>query len=225
MTSGSKAHWSLVIGRWSFALANGFVWMKIDSLGGPSLSKGGLSVLAQVLVRVGVLGHVGRFTSVDGARYPRAARVVCRTRRGLEVGEVLSDLEPAASFDSDGSVLRRVSVEDDLLLARLQKNKDEAYAACTSLLSQRGISAVLMDVEHLFDGRSLYFYFLGDVTPEIESVTTELAATYDSAVQFQKFADTLTHGCGPGCGTEEAAGGGCGSGGCSTCSVASACKK
>jgi hypothetical protein len=182
-------------------------------------------VLAQVLVRVGVLGHVGRFTSADGTRYPRAARVVCRTRRGLEVGEVLSDLEPAATFDSDGAVLRRVSVEDDLLLARLQKNKDEAYVACTSLLSERGIPAVLMDVEHLFDGRSLYFYFLGDVTPEIESVTSELAATYDSAVQFQKFADTLTHGCGPGCGTEEAEGNGCGSGGCSTCAVASACKK
>jgi hypothetical protein len=182
-------------------------------------------VLAQVLVRVGVLGHVGRFTSADGTRYPRAARVVCRTRRGLEVGEVLSDLEPAATFDSDGAVLRRVSVEDDLLLARLQKNKDEAYVACTSLLSERGIPAVLMDVEHLFDGRSLYFYFLGDVTPEIESVTSELAATYDSAVQFQKFADTLTHGCGPSCGTEEAEGNGCGSGGCSSCAVASACKK
>jgi len=138
---------------------------------------------------------------------------------------VLSEVENSGSFDSDGAVLRRVGVEDDLLLARLQKNKDEAYAACTTLLAKRGIPAVLMDVEHLFDGRSLYFYFLGEVTPEIESLTSELATTYDSAVQFQKFADTLTHGCGPGCGTEDAAGSGYGSGGCSTCSVASACKK
>src|SRR4051812_31114035 len=81
-------------------------------MNGHSLSKGAYFVLAQVLVRVGVLGHVGRFTSVDGARYPRAARVVCRTRRGLEVGEVLSDVEAPTTFDSDGAVLRRVSVED-----------------------------------------------------------------------------------------------------------------
>jgi hypothetical protein len=141
------------------------------------------------------------------------------------VGEVLSNVDSVASFDSDGAVLRRVTVEDDLLLARLQKNKDEAYAACTTLLAERGIPAVLMDVEHLFDGRSLYFYFLGEVTPEIESLTSELATTYDSAVQFQKFADTLTHGCGPGCGTEDAEGSGCGSGGCSSCAVATACKK
>jgi cell fate regulator YaaT (PSP1 superfamily) len=168
---------------------------------------------------------VGRFTSVDGTRYARATRVICRTQRGLEVGEVLSDVQSSATFDSDGAVLRRVGVEDELLLARLDRNKDEAYAACTSLLVERGIPAVLMDVEHLFDGRSLYFYFLGEVTPEVESLTSELAATYDTAVQFQKFADTLTHGCGPGCGTEDAEGSGCGSSGCSTCSVASACKK
>jgi len=182
-------------------------------------------VLPQILVRIGALGQVGRFTAIDGTRYPRDARVVCRTRRGLEVGEVLSEVESPVTFDSDGAVLRRVTLEDDLLLARLEKNRDEAYAACTSLLAGRGISAVLMDVEHLFDGRSLYFYFLGEVTPDIEALTSELATTYDAAVQFQKFAETLTHGCGPGCGTEEAAGNGCGSGGCSTCAVAGACKK
>jgi hypothetical protein len=66
---------------------------------------------------------------------------------------------------------------------------------------------------------------LGEVTPEIESLTGELATTYDSAVQFQRFADTLAHGCGPGCGTEGAEGNGCGSGGCSSCAVATACKK
>src|SRR4051794_28895219 len=42
------------------------------------------------LVRVGVLGHVGRFTSVDATRFPRGARVVVRTSRGLELGEILA---------------------------------------------------------------------------------------------------------------------------------------
>ena len=42
------------------------------------------------LVRVGALGHVGRFTAVDAVRYPRDTRVVVRTGRGLEVGEILA---------------------------------------------------------------------------------------------------------------------------------------
>ena len=42
-------------------------------------------------------------------------------------------------------------------------------------LAERGSSAVLVDVEHLFDGQSLYFYFLGPGGPELDVLTTELA--------------------------------------------------
>ena len=66
-----------------------------------------------------------------------------------------------------------------------------------------------MDVEHLFDGHTLVFYFLGDVPAEVEHVTGELAEVYEAKAQFRSFADTLTNGCGPGCGTESAEGHGC----------------
>lgn len=176
-------------------------------------------MLGQHFVRVGALGSVGRFVADGAQRFPRGARVVCRTVRGLEVGEVLNTIEAADSQASDGSLLRRVTPQDDLLLARLDKNRDEAYHACATRLAERGLSAVLVDVEHLFDGQSLYFYFLGETTPELDSLTAELAGVYEAKAQLQKFADTLTAGCGPNCGTAEASG--CGtSGGCSTCAVA-----
>src|SRR2546430_11543646 len=49
----------------------------------------------------------------------------------------------------------------------------------------------------------LFFYFLGDVTPELEAYTGRLAETYEANVQFRKFTETLIEGCGPGCGTED----------------------
>jgi len=173
-------------------------------------------------VRVGVLGHVGRFSSVDRSVYPRGSRVICRTTRGLELGQVLNQSENQG--DDDGSMLRRVTVQDELLLARLNKSKSEAVQHCCDLLDERHIDAILMDVEHLFDGQSVYFYFLGEVTSTLEALTVELAETYETSVQFRKFTETLEAGCGPDCGTDE---GGCGSSseGCSTCAVASACKK
>ena len=79
-----------------------------------------------------------------------------------------------------------------------------------------------MDAELLFDGKSLFFYFLGDVNGELESVTQELAETYESKVQFRKFTDAVITGCGPGCGTEEASGCSTG-GGCGSCSLAGGC--
>jgi hypothetical protein len=115
-----------------------------------------------------------------------------------------------------------MTVEDRLLEARLAKNSHAAYAACQQRLHDMSLSACLMDVEHLFDGHTLIFYFLGDVAPQVEQMTDELAEIYEAKVQFRSFADTVTNGCGPGCGTESAEVAGCGS--CGTgCAVASAC--
>jgi len=80
--------------------------------------------------------------------------------------------------------------------------------------------AVLMEVEHLFDGRTLLFYFLGDMTPELELLTAELAELYETQVQFRRFTEAINDGCGPACGTDAAQG-------CKTCAtgcpVAGAC--
>jgi cell fate regulator YaaT (PSP1 superfamily) len=170
------------------------------------------------------MGQVGRFAAVDAVRYPRRSRVIVRTKRGLEVGDVLAppdDRDESRAF-ADGEILRGMTVQDDLLQARLEKHRQEAYAACANLLRGSDTPAVLVDVEHLFDGQGLFFYFLGVVTPQLESYTERLASAYEAKVQFRKFTETLIEGCGPGCGTDEAKGrGGCDT--CSSCAVAGAC--
>lgn len=191
------------------------------------------------LVRVGCLGHVGRFSSLEPRVFSRGTRVICRTSRGLEVGEILAIVEQAATPTptvatetevrpsreelADGQIVRRVTVEDDLLLARLARHARSAFDACSRLLRERGLNDLLVDVEHLFDGQSLYFYFLGGPSTEVERLTQELAATYEAQAQIGKFATALATGCGPDCGTESATG--CGSHGCSTCAIAAACGK
>ena len=177
------------------------------------------------VIRYGLLGHVGRFAAVDALRYPRRTRVVVRSQRGLEVGEVLAGPDDnALAGATNGQILRRMSVQDDLLEARLERRRHEAFAACEQLLSDAGVSAALVDVEHLFDGEGLFFYFLGEPPQAAGDVTRRLAETYEAAVEFRKFAETLSEGCGPGCGTEEAKGqGGCES--CSGCAVVAACGK
>jgi cell fate regulator YaaT (PSP1 superfamily) len=170
------------------------------------------------------MGQVGRFAAADSRRYPRHSRVIVRTRRGLEIGDVLAppdEREDGRSF-ADGEILRGMTIQDDLLQARLEKHRREAYDACARLLNQRGLNAVLVDVEHLFDGQGLFFYFLGEVTPALEACTEQLAEAYEAKVQFRKFTETLLEGCGPGCGTEEVKGrGGCET--CTSCAVAGAC--
>jgi cell fate regulator YaaT (PSP1 superfamily) len=167
------------------------------------------------------MGSVGYFRSADATRFPRGSRVVVRTSRGLEIGEVLAPPdEPSPSRSADGLILRGMTADDELLAVRLDRRKHRAFEACQQRLNERNVSAALIDVEHLFDGHSLFFYFLGEITPEIERLTAELAEVYEAKVKFRKFTDALLNGCGPNCGTDKAEGS-CTS--CATCTVAAAC--
>jgi len=178
---------------------------------------------ARYLIRVGILGRVGRFEAADSTRYSRGVDVVVRTVRGLELGKVLTaDNVQDAVGEADGVLLRRLTVEDRLLAQRLERDRHDAFHACAARLSERGDPATLIDVEHLFDGRSLYFYFLGEVSQETEELTAELAELYSATVKFDQFTDSLVNGCGPNCGTAEAEGSGCGTS-CGSCAVAGAC--
>ena len=174
------------------------------------------------LVQIGLFGQVGRFQAIDHRQYSRDSEVVCRTPRGLEIGRVLaSDQVSERVAESDGELLRSLSPDDELIVKRIERFRDRAFEACTKLIKERGFSATLVDVEHLFDGQNLFFYFLGDVSPELEELTNELAEAYEAKVKFRKFAEMVASGCGPDCGT----GVGCGTNGnCQSCALKGGCQ-
>ncbi len=173
------------------------------------------------VVRVGNVGQIGHFSSAEAISHARGARVVVQTARGLEIGQVLAAPPGADVAESDGLILRRLTTEDELLESRLTKRRGEAYTACVEKIATLGLPIVLVDVELLFDGQTVAFYFLGDRSELLDSVLAELAETYEAKAEIRKFAETLTAGCGPDCGTGDAEGG-CGS--CDTgCAISSAC--
>jgi cell fate regulator YaaT (PSP1 superfamily) len=173
------------------------------------------------VLRIGALGHVGRFASAEAVRYPRGTRVIVRTGRGLETAVVLAHAGRSTTGDLEGTILRGMTVEDELLHVRLAKGREAALSACEARLRELGLNDTLLDVEHLFDGQTLVFHFLGEPSIAARNLTAELAELYEAKVQLRRFAEAVTTGCGPGCGTEEA--GGCGTA-CSTgCAIAGAC--
>lgn len=179
------------------------------------------------LVRIGIFGHVGRFRSVDRRIHGRGKQVICRTGRGLEVGEVLANLRPEAASDGaaekiDGDLLRSVTPDDQMLAKRLESRRLRAIDACQRWLTQKDIGAVLIDAEHLFDGESVVFYFLGEVPEQPFPIEEHLGEVYEGKAKFRQFTETLTNGCGPGCGAEASK---CSSGACSSCGLSGGCSK
>ena len=179
-------------------------------------------------MRVGVHGQVGRFWNPENLTLSRSSRVLCRTTRGLEMGEIISpsSMLSAAPSEGDGRILRRMGAEDELLRSHLVQLANEVHDECATWLQNQSVTSILLDVEPLMDGKTLYFHFLTPQTDEIVQKHLDyLAARYEQQVAQSEFAKLLSEGCGPGCGTDEAVNG-CGSrGGCKTCSLIKSCKK
>jgi hypothetical protein len=153
----------------------------------------------------------------------RDAQLVCRTVRGIEMVTVLAKSRvPSLPNETRIKFLRRSRPEDDLLWKQLRSLSALAANDCQRFLDERGLDDVLVDVEPLLDGKTVYFHFLGEPSAEIEGHVQELADVYQKKVATSKFAKLLEAGCGPDCGTNLK--GGCGtSGGCAVCAVAGRC--
>ena len=167
-----------------------------------------------VFLRIGSLAEIHAATAL--LPLSRGRRVIVRTDRGVELGEVVGPCGSNSGHQIKTRVLRPTTEEDELLIRRLDRHKRRAVEECQTALRTAGCTATLIDVDQLFDGGTLVMHFLGDVDDEAREITESIAGHYESVVQSRHFAKLLSDGCGPECGTKE--GGGC-SGSCGSCAV------
>jgi hypothetical protein len=184
--------------------------------------------------RVGRHGTIGRYRAVRRLKISRGDQLIVRTNRGVELAMCLrmadqleASLEGPAAFTEqarDGKIIRVCSSEDRLLIQKLSEAAMEAFETCQDWLIKHALSDVLLEVEPLLDGRTIYFHFLGIPSEALKSHLESLASIFEATAKSSSFAKLLDEGCGPGCGSDGARG--CGSeGGCSVCVVAKACGK
>lgn len=162
----------------------------------------------------------------------RGHRVICRTARGLELGTVTACLPAGSVVEPDedsldsapatptAKILRRTTVEDELWIARLEKERLQAIDECRQQLLATKSSAVLLDVDQLFDSATLIFYFLEPIDDEVSVLVDSLAQRFESRVRTQHFAQLVEQGCGSGCGSHDSSATGARGRGCNkACAV------
>lgn len=174
------------------------------------------------LVKCGSNGEIYQLEGLSKG-LNRTAEVIVRTDRGLELGTVLSSANKLGCKDlSCAKYVRRCQPEDRLLWGQLVSLSLDSAHACQRFLEERGSSDVLIEVEPLLDGKTIFFHFLGEISACTEEYVEQLAEVYRMEIASSKFANQLETGCGPGCGTSAKSSCGTGSG-CSTCSLSGGC--
>jgi cell fate regulator YaaT (PSP1 superfamily) len=142
------------------------------------------------IVRHGAMRFLGPFETRDGARYSRGATVVIRTERGLEIGEVLCEATPRAieylSEPTGGTILRTLSGEDQQQCERISDAERAEFDAGFRCIDQRKLQMDLVDVEHLFGGERIIFYFLAEKRVDFRELVKDLAREFHTRIEMRQ---------------------------------------
>lgn len=147
-------------------------------------------MLPKLLVRHGAMRFLGEF---DHSAAPTAARgctVVVRTERGVEIGEVLCPATPPAMAaipePTRGEILRIATTEDRAKIQQLTSLRDGDYEAGTRLILHHKLPMQLVDVERLFGGERIIFYFLSEARVDFRELVKSMAREFHTRIELRQ---------------------------------------
>ncbi|QDU00258.1 Rieske 2Fe-2S domain-containing protein [Gimesia aquarii] len=154
------------------------------------------------LVRYGAMGWIDHFSAEEDAAFSHRDRIILKTSRGEEIGEILSKaINQDNSITPAGSILRMFTPTDQQKLLQQEDITTHVLQDCQSLIQERGMPTEIIDCEQLFDQQTVVLYYLGNRMPALEILAQELNANYAWRIVFHPV-------------DEAPAPSGCSSGGC-----------
>jgi cell fate regulator YaaT (PSP1 superfamily) len=144
---------------------------------------------ANWIVRHGAMRFLGEFDP-EGREYTRGAEVVVRTERGLELGQVLCEATPqtvqSLTEPTRGRLVRVLTEQDQAERERIRAAEGAELEACGRFIEQRKLQMELVDVEHLFGGERLVFYFLAEKRVDFRDLVKDLARQYQTRIEMRQ---------------------------------------
>ncbi|MGL6096441.1 MAG: PSP1 domain-containing protein, partial [Fimbriiglobus sp.] len=150
-----------------------------------------LSGPAKYLVRHGAMRLVGDFEAYPPVPVLRRGHtVILRTDRGQEFGEVLCPSSPQAVAaipdPTRGQILRTATPDDNTKWAALADVMKREFAAAERLVTQHKLAMQLVDIEHLFGGERLVFYFLSETRVDFRELVKSMAREFHARIELRQ---------------------------------------
>jgi cell fate regulator YaaT (PSP1 superfamily) len=141
------------------------------------------------IVRHGAMRFLGEFDP-ESETYSRGQEVVVRTDRGLEVGQILCPATPRTieliGEPTHGRIVRVLAERDRAERERLRAVEERELETCIRFVQQRHLQMELVDVEHLFGGERIVFYFLAEKRVDFRDLVKDLAREYQTRIEMRQ---------------------------------------
>ncbi|MBN9517956.1 signal peptidase [bacterium] len=133
---------------------------------------------------------LGAFVPAVGVSAKRGDTIVVRSERGQEIGEALCPATPEALATlpepTKGDILRVLAPEDRAKLAHLAEVEKKEFAAGDRLIAQHKLAMQLVDVEHLFGGERIIFYFLAETRVDFRELVRSMAREFHTRIELRQ---------------------------------------
>lgn len=163
--------------------------MVSESKGEPN-SESQSPTVKRYVVRMGALRQIGLMSGKQKDDYSRGQQVLCRTQRGLEIGEVLCratehTLNVMENYVS-GHIQRELTAVDRRDQEILEQQLPEAFEICKSCIQASGLEMELVDVEYLFAGERIIVYFLSEDRVDFRQLVKDLASRLQTRIEMRQ---------------------------------------
>jgi cell fate regulator YaaT (PSP1 superfamily) len=146
--------------------------------------------MARFIVRHGSMRRLGVFTANWTESLLRGSRVIVRTERGLEVGEVLCEATDAAVAHLEdpgkGQLLRVMTRDDERENYRLKAMERQEYELSGKHIAASGLDMKLVDVEHVFGGERIIVYYLSENRVDFRELVKVLAGEFQTRIEMRQ---------------------------------------
>jgi cell fate regulator YaaT (PSP1 superfamily) len=133
---------------------------------------------------------LGSFEAEEGTAVVRGAPVLVRTERGQEVGEALcqatSQMVESLSEPTTGKIMRLLTADDRRQAEKLREAECREFDACQGFIAERSLQMELVDVEHLFGGERIVFYFLAEKRVDFRDLVKDLAREFQTRIEMRQ---------------------------------------
>src|SRR5262249_19917185 len=122
--------------------------------------------------------------------FSRGLQVVLQTERGHEVGEILCESTPRAmqmlSEPTHGQIVRPMTQDDQIEARRINVREQAEFERCNEFIRQRHLQMELVDVEHIFGGERIVFFFLAEKRVDFRDLVKDLAREYRTRIEMRQ---------------------------------------
>lgn len=146
----------------------------------------------RVVVRYGSMRHLGEFTTRPRDVVRRGDEVIVRTDRGVEWGTVLAQsTSRTRDFLNSGKsrvgrILRVASDEDRRSREDIATRENEFFAGAEKHIATRKLQMKLVDVEQVFGGERIVFYYLAEQRVDFRELVRDLAREFNTRIEMRQ---------------------------------------